>query len=187
LRNLTFCISFLAAASLAQADLVPYLCQEASSACGTTPAFTQLGVGSYVYNYSINLSAVEQINTTLGQSTVLLSGFTGVTSAMAPAGWTVGTVTPTSVTFNATSAVNGTGSTDFGIFAIDTSVGGGMTSTGSYASSAFKINGLPDSATGGLDVNAAAAMATPEPPAGLLIGLGLASIGLIGRARRPSR
>ncbi len=183
MRNfVVICASFLAAVSLAKADLVPVLCQSQGSACGATPAFTMLGANSYVYNYSINLSAVEQLNSTLGPSTVLMSGFTGVTGVTAPAGWTVGSFTTTSVTFDATPAVNGAGSVDFGIFAVDTTVGGSSATTGTYSSNAFKLNGLADSAQGGLEVNAPAA-AAPEPTSSLFIGLALAGLGVWRRTR----
>ncbi len=100
---------------------------------------------------------------------------------MAPTGWTVGSTTATSVTFDATAAVNGVGPADFGIFAVDTSVGGGTSTTGSYSSMAFKTNGLADSASGGLEVNA---VGVPEPSAALLLGVALAAVGLrLGRSR----
>lgn len=180
-KSVLLCASFLAAVSLAKADLVPFLCQSSGSSCAATPAFTMLGPNSYVYNYSINLSAVEEINSTLGPSAVTLNGLTGVTAATAPSGWTVGSFTSTSVTFDATAAANGPGDVNFGIFAIDTSVGGAIANTGTYSSNAWKLSGLPDSAQGGLAVNAPAT--TPEPTSGLLLGLALGGLGLWGRTR----
>jgi hypothetical protein len=136
LNRFLLCASFLAVASLAKADLVPILCTDLGSVCGATPAFSMLGANSYVYNYSVDLSIVEQINSNLGMSFVTLNGLTGVTAAVAPTGWTVASTSPTSVTFDATSAVNGAGKADFGIFAIDTTVGGAIATTGSYSSAA---------------------------------------------------
>jgi hypothetical protein len=88
---------------------------------------------------------------------------------------------PASVTFNATSTVNGAENADFGVLAIDTSLGGAVASTGTYSSSAWKLTGLPDTAAGGLSVNAVAAV--PEPSTALLMGLALAGFGFIARTR----
>ena len=184
-KSFLLLVSFAAAASMAKADLVPYLCQQPGSACGGTAAFTTSGANSYVYNYSIDLSAAEQLNSTLGSSTVTLSGLTGVTGAIAPTGWTLDSFTATSANFSPTAAENGAGKKDFGIFAIDTTVGGSMADTGSYSSQAWKLNNLQDVATGQLIVNAPAA-AIPEPSTLLLMGFGLAGASLLGRAKRAN-
>ncbi len=99
-----------------------------------------------------------------------------------PPGWTVASFTATSVTFDATSAVNGAGKVDFGIFAVDTSIGG-STGIGSYTSSAWKLDNLADSASGGLQVNAAGSV-VPEPAVYLSLGMTLTAFSLIRLSRR---
>jgi hypothetical protein len=63
LAQLHFSLRFVPSGRVfCQADLVPVLCQDPGSVCGATPAFSMLGANSYVYNYSIDLSAIEMID-----------------------------------------------------------------------------------------------------------------------------
>ncbi len=68
MRSLSILLLGFAVTSAAKADLVPFLCGQSGSSCGATTAFTQLGPNSWVYNYSVDLSAAEQINSSLGLS-----------------------------------------------------------------------------------------------------------------------